>query len=76
MEYSDDEVALLKEEDLFIRYWDEQAGKWINAAKTCTPPSTYTRNLDENWLEVNICHLSDYGLFGDYQNRSYLPVLH
>ena len=60
--YSDADVAGMDEISLTLFYWN--GSQWIDAATTCSPSSTYTRDLPNNVLSVPICHLSKYGLFG------------
>jgi hypothetical protein len=63
VEYSDQDVAGLDEATLRLYYW---AGTgWDDAANTCgPPPSTYYRDLVNNILSVQICHLSEWGMMG------------
>jgi uncharacterized repeat protein (TIGR01451 family) len=60
--YSDEDVAGLQEDELFVACWDGAA--WYDAAATCDPGSVYGRHPDENGLSVPICHLTQCGLFG------------
>ena len=53
----------------------EVPGAWDDAANTCTPPSTYDRHPDENWLAVPLCHLSEYGMLGVSTHNIYLPLV-
>jgi len=56
--YSDLDVGGVDEEaSLTLQYWN--GGMWVDAA--C---GTYDRRLDDNWLAVPICHLSQFALFG------------
>ena len=72
--YSDDDVEGISESSLYLYYWTGSA--WDDAANTCTPPSTYDRHPDENWLAVPICHLSQYGILGtSAHNVIYLPLV-
>ena len=64
IEYTDADVAGLKDEtSIFLYVWD--GNSWMDAAATCDPASTYSRNLLENRLSVNVCHLSEFALFGE-----------
>ena len=60
--YSDTLVTGRDEEALILTYWDNADFEWRDAAETCTPPFTYTRDLDSNTLSVPICHLSRFAL--------------
>lgn len=67
--YSDDDVEGISESSLYLYYWTGDA--WEDAA--CGP---YDRHLDENWLAVPICHLSQYGILGtSAHNVIYLPLV-
>jgi hypothetical protein len=68
LEYIDEDVAGIVEETLALYFWNGSV--WVDASTTCDPASTYERNVDENWLSVDICHLTDFGLFGE----SILPL--
>jgi hypothetical protein len=57
------------EETILIYYWNEGTDAWEDAA--C---SEYTRNLDENWFSVDICHLSEFAVLGEGDNI-FLPLI-
>jgi Leucine-rich repeat (LRR) protein len=59
------------EDSLLILYWDEQQAMWADAA--C---GSYDRHLEENWLQVPICHLSLFALFSSEDYFIFLPVVH
>lgn len=62
------------EETLTLMYWNGSA--WVDAATTCNPTSTYSRDLANNTLSVNVCHLTEFALFGQPPlSNLYLPVL-
>ena len=61
--YSDDDVAGLDESALQIVYWTGSA--WDDVVNTCTPPSTYIRDLDANVISVVICHLTEFDLISE-----------
>ena len=71
--YSDAAVAGIDEAGLTLQRWEN--GDSSDAAATCQPASAYTRNLEENWLSVPICHLSYYALAGDPQYTLNVPVI-
>ncbi|MGD2146812.1 MAG: proprotein convertase P-domain-containing protein [Anaerolineae bacterium] len=57
--YSDEDIAAIADEaSLLIRTW--VGGGWMDAA--C---DGYLRNLEENWLSTEICHLSEFALLGE-----------
>jgi len=71
--YSDANIFnIFDENSLVLYYWDGAA--WQDASTTCPPADQY-KHLDTalNLVEVNICHLSEFGLFGTQKNRVYLP---
>ncbi len=70
--YSTRDTRLISdEEQLTLRWWNGSA--WQDAAETCDPPSTYSRDR-EGVLSVPICHLSRWALFGP-TFRIYLPLV-
>jgi hypothetical protein len=46
MYYKDEDILGVQENDLRLAYWDGSA--WADANSTCTPASTYTRDLIKN----------------------------
>ena len=60
--YTDDEAATLKEDELLLPFWDGEL--WIDAATSCTPTSEYTRDPENNIFSVEICHLTEFSMFG------------
>lgn len=74
LQYNNADVAGMDESNLTLFYWDELNSAWLDVAGTCSPPSSYDRHLEENWLSVPVCHLSQFGLFGS-PFTLYLPVL-
>ena len=69
IQYSDDLVSGLIEDELRLQYWN--GSSWGDAA--C---GAYDRHPDENWLAVPICHLSQFGLFeGGQQYTIQLPLV-
>jgi len=65
--------AGLDEKTLVLDYWD--GSRWVDAATTCTPTSTYERHPAQNRLAVAICHLTDFGLMGGVRYTIYLPLV-
>ena len=75
IEYSNLDIANIRSEDSLKLYTLNQPGNvWDDAANTCVPPSTYARNVNQNWLETQICHLSTFSLFGERQDL-FLPII-
>ena len=75
LEYQDEDLANLEESTLILYYWDDSAGNWIDAAETCDPVSTYYRDMDLNYVQVAICHLSQFGLLGELREYRYFPMM-
>jgi Leucine-rich repeat (LRR) protein len=63
LHYKEADLGDIPEENLFLYYWDEDSAAWVDVVTTCDTGS-YTRNLEENWLSVPICHLSQFALMG------------
>ena len=76
LNYSDSDVANTDEENLVLNYWDTTSSAWVDAATTCVPTSTYQRDTANNRLTVEICHLTEFGLFAPTVIRTvYLPTI-
>lgn len=75
IEYSDNDIANVNNESLLaIYYWDDATLSWVDVAGTC--PATYVRNTGANRLSINVCHLTEFALFGPADTTStYLPVI-
>jgi hypothetical protein len=71
LHYTDQDVAGLQEATLELDYWDEASGSWQDAA--CG--AGYTRDPVNNQLTVEICHLSEFGLFGSQNTWLYVPLV-
>jgi hypothetical protein len=78
IDYTDEQVASLDEDSLRLYFWDDATETWLDAAETCDPISTYTRNPDDNWFSVDICHLTQFAVFGEIEAEDYsvfMPTL-
>jgi uncharacterized repeat protein (TIGR01451 family) len=73
--YSDSTVAGLLENSLTLHYFDITSGQWVDAASSCSPTSTYQRDMANNRLTVNVCHLTQFALFGQPVGKIYLPII-
>ncbi|MBE2199291.1 MAG: PKD domain-containing protein [Anaerolinea sp.] len=72
--YQDADVAGLDETSLVLMV--HSGDEWQDAATTCTPPSGYTRSPAQNWLSLDICHLSNFALFAHSSSSAlYLPLI-
>lgn len=63
IEYEDSLVTSLDEETLLLDYWDKEDSKWQNASESCVPPR-FSNAPAKNRLEVGVCHLTEFALFG------------
>lgn len=60
--YTHADLGDIPEDQLGIKIYNEVSHTWSDAAQTCDPISSYIRNPDENWVKVNVCHLSLFAL--------------
>jgi hypothetical protein len=63
IDYTEAGVAGIDEATLVLMYWNGSA--WVDVATTCSPNSTYTRDAANNTLSIGVCHLTEFGLFGE-----------
>lgn len=70
--YDDLLLGSITEDSLALYYWNEPT--WDDVVNTC-PDGEYIRNLDENWLSVGICHLSEFALLGEPNYPVFLPLI-
>ena len=73
--YADDEIGPLPEEQLAVEMYMEDYRVWSDAICTC-PGGEYTRNVDDNWVRLPVCHLTEFGLFNipEMPFRLYIPI--
>lgn len=75
--YTEAGVTGIDEDTLVLMYWTGSA--WADAATTCSPTSTYVRDATNNTLSVNVCHLTEFALFGQASGAAvhdqWLPFL-
>ena len=62
-------------EDRLVIMLELEKGIWRDASLTCSPPSVYERNLDENWVRVNVCYLTRFALSDPKPYRLQMPVI-
>lgn len=60
-----DDSGLTEEEELLLRmyYYDEGLGSWFDVATSCHPFSEYIHDTEANQFEVEVCHLTGFGVF-------------
>lgn len=75
LNYEDEDVNLSNEEEIFLFYWDEVHHTWVDAASTCSPTSSYVRDLQNNRISVEICQLGEFALVNDGEIPLYLPMV-
>ena len=75
LEYRDEDITTVNEDELLLMFWNENINEWVDAASTCNPASVYLRDTENNVLSVAICHLSEFALFGEDFNYIYLPII-
>jgi Leucine-rich repeat (LRR) protein len=61
------------EDKISLDYWNEEGSIWTDAVTTC-PEGQYTRDLLDNQLALPLCHLTEFGLFGNPLNL-FLPLI-
>lgn len=72
-EYPDELLDLfIDESQLTLRWWD--GSSWVDATETCTPNTSYDRDLDNNDLRLPVCKLGRYGLFRATETH-FLPIV-
>ncbi len=71
--YSDDDIDGVKEE-VELALMQLSGGDWQDATETCTSPSGYIRDLDQNQLTLSICQAGQFALFGP-PRTVYLPII-
>jgi len=67
LHYNAANLGGVAEEDLRLLFYNADILEWEDAA--C---GAYERHPDEDWLAVDICHLSDFGLF-EFIYKAFLP---
>jgi murein DD-endopeptidase MepM/ murein hydrolase activator NlpD len=71
--YSDADILTVTDEALLtLRNWTGSG--WDDATQTCTPPSTTVRNISQHVIQVAVCRVGSFSLFGP-TNSYYMPLL-
>lgn len=73
LRYHDEDIAGIDESSLTLYFWN--GTRWQDIAQDCG--TTYTRNVSRNMLQVQICHLSRYGMHGSEKAavQIFLPAI-
>ena len=74
LHYDEASLGVIPEDSLALYYWDESHSSWLDAVTTCSD-GEYTRDLEDDWLSVPICHLSEFALMGFETAWLYLPLI-
>jgi len=69
IQYDDQDMAGIDESTLMLYMWD--GSQWVDAQ----PCGGYIRDLDNNVLQIIICHFSDYVVLGESRHDIDLPVI-
>ena len=70
IKYDETSLGDVDEQKIFLYFWNEMTSNWVDAA--C---SEYSRNFDENWFSVDICHLSEFAVLGKNLMKIYIPFI-
>ena len=62
--YTDSAIGAIPEDSLALLYWDVTANAWTDSVTTC-PGGVYTRDPHANWFSLPLCHLTEFGVFGE-----------
>jgi hypothetical protein len=62
LSYLDGDVTGQDESQLVLYLWDALSSSWTDAAQTCATPSIYQRDLVNNTLTGQVCHLTEFAL--------------
>jgi uncharacterized repeat protein (TIGR01451 family) len=73
IDYSDNDIVNVNDEDALAIYY-LSGTTWVDVAETC--PDTYSRSPGINRISIDVCHLTEYGLFGPTDTTAtYLPII-
>ena len=62
-----------KPEQIRLYYRDVSTSQWLDVATTCSPESQY--NYGPDYIEVDICHLTEFAMFELASEAVYIPVV-
>ncbi len=71
--YTHTDILNVSEDSLRLEYWKEESNRWSDTVTTC-PLGEYSRDLEGNTLSLEVCHLTEFGLFGGGA-YFFLPVI-
>lgn len=72
--YDEGVLGGIQESNLTLYYWNAVSLSWEDAVGSC-PGGAYTRDPEQNWLSLPVCHLSEFALMGAGYRWLYLPLL-
>jgi len=72
--YTDTDILDIREASLKLDYWYEASTTWTDAVSTCLD-GVYSRDPGANILSLQLCHLTEFGLFGSFQRIFFLPIV-
>jgi hypothetical protein len=71
--YNDEDIRVITdEEDLALYWWSDSA--WEDASTTCSQPTRYSHDRENNIISLPICHLSRFVLLGS-TNNLFFPLV-
>lgn len=75
--YTDQDVMLIDEANLTLYYRDVGKNEWRPVSETCADEidNLVMHNKENNQLTVTVCHLTQFGLFGQAIAGLYLPLV-
>ena len=74
VDYSFEDILGLNEAEIRLYLWDTSTLNWMDAADSCIPASTYTRDFQNSKLAVGICHLTEFALLVN-PHQVFLPIV-
>jgi Leucine-rich repeat (LRR) protein len=75
LQYKAQDVFVIPIECLRLFFWDESSTTWIDASTTCDPAGGYLRDPNARTFSVDICHLSEFAIFGDKPEQLFVPLM-
>ncbi|MBV7332639.1 hypothetical protein KFU94_31305 [Chloroflexi bacterium TSY] len=75
--YADEDIAQIDEELLMLYFRDVRQNAWRPVTETCDDDEDHLvlRDKEKNQLTVAVCHLTQFGLFGQSNRILFLPLI-